>query len=156
NTNTESLALGGKAQTPDKSNWTFSLFANQQRYHQSFTSVAANRNSETLSRLQAAPSRDVGLRLNWANATNGRHTLFAGFEVRGVRGTSDETVYANNRATTFASAGGRQRRLGFFAQDYISIGKRWALAISGRYDQWRDSSAASVSRSLTTGVITPT
>lgn len=155
-TKTESLVFGGKAQTPDKSSWTYSVYANQQRYHQSFTSVAANRNSETLSRLQATPSTDVGLRLNWANATNGKHTLFAGFEVRGVRGTSDETVYANNRATTFVSAGGRQRRLGFFAQDYISLSKRWALAISGRYDQWRDSSAASVSRSLTTGVVTPT
>lgn len=155
-TKTESLAAGGRIQTPDKSNWMFSLYANQQRYHQSFTAVAANRNSETLTRLQATPSRDVGARLNWAHATNGRHTLFAGFEVRGVRGNSDEIVYANNRATTFVSAGGRQRRLGFFAQDYISISQRWAFVISGRYDQWRDSSAASVSRSLITGVITPT
>lgn len=154
-TKTESLAVGGKLQTPDKSSWTFSLYGNQQRYHQSFTGVAANRNSETLTRLQAAPSRDVGLRLNWAHATNGKHTLFAGFEVRGVRGTSDEIAFANNRATTFVSAGGRQRRLGFFAQDYISLSKRWALALSGRYDQWRDSSAGSVSRALATGVITP-
>ncbi len=154
-TKTEALAVGGKAQTPDKSSWTVSLYANQQRYQQAFTGVAANRNSETLTRQQAVPSRDVGARLNWANATNGSHTLFAGFEVRGVRGTSDEIVFANNRATTFASSGGRQRRLGFFAQDYISIGKRWALAISGRYDQWRDSSAGSVSRSLTTGALTP-
>ncbi len=155
-TKTEALAVGGKLQTPDKSSWTVSLYGNQQRYHQSFTAVAANRNAETLTRLQATPSRDVGARLNWAHATNGKHTLFAGFEVRGVRGTSDEIVYANNRATTFVSAGGRQRRLGFFAQDYLSLGQRWALAISGRYDQWRDSSAASVSRSLTTGAITPT
>ncbi|HEX4945457.1 MAG TPA: TonB-dependent receptor [Blastocatellia bacterium] len=155
-TKTESLAVAGKLQTPDKSSWTIALYANQQRYHQSFTGVAANRNSETLTRLQAAPSRDVGARLNWAHATNGSHTLFAGFEVRGVRGTSDEIVYANNRATTFVSSGGRQRRIGFFAQDYLALGKRWALAISGRYDQWRDSSAGTVSRSLTTGAITPT
>lgn len=155
-TKTEALAVGGKLQTPDKSSWTFSLYGNQQRYHQSFTAVAANRNSENLTRLQATPSRDVGLRLNWAHATNGKHTLFAGFEVRGVRGTSDEIVFVNNRATTFVSAGGRQRRLGFFAQDYISLSKRWALAISGRYDQWRDSSAGSVSRALATGVLTPT
>jgi outer membrane receptor protein involved in Fe transport len=155
-TKTESLAVGGRLQTPDKSSWTFSLYGNQQRYHQSFTAVAANRNSETLTRLQAVPSRDVGARLNWAHATNGKHTLFAGFEVRGVRGTSDEIGFFGGRATSFSSSGGRQRRLGFFAQDYISLGQRWALAISGRYDQWRDSSAGSVSRSLTTGAITPT
>ena len=107
-------------------------------------------------RLRVSAEGHRPARLNWAHATNGTHTLFAGFEVRGVRGTSDEIVYANNRATTFVSAGGRQRRLGFFAQDYLSLGKRWALAISGRYDQWRDSSAASVSRALATGIITPT
>ena len=152
----ESVALGAKIQTPDKSNWTISLFGNQQRYHQIFTAVAANRATETLSRQQATPSHDAGLRLNWTKATSGIHTLFAGFEIRGVRGTSDETVFANNRATTFVSAGGRQRRIGFFAQDYLSFGKKWALVISGRYDQWRDSSAASVSRALATGVVTPT
>jgi outer membrane receptor protein involved in Fe transport len=155
-TKTEALMVGGRLQTPDKSSWTFSLYGNQQRYHQSFTAVAANRNAETLTRLQAVPSRDVGARLNWAHATNGKHTLFAGFEVRGVRGTSDEIGFFGGRATSFSSSGGRQRRLGFFAQDYISLSQRWALALSGRYEQWRDSAAASVSRSLTTGVITPT
>ncbi len=152
----ESVAVRGQFLTPDKSNWTISLYGNQQRYHQSFTAVAANRATETLSRTQFTPAHDAGLRLNWSHATNGKQTLFAGFEVRGVRGTSDETVFANNRATTFVSAGGRQRRIGFFAQDYISLSKRWALAISGRWDQWRDSSAVSVSRALATGVQTPT
>ena len=152
----ESVAVRGQFLTPDKSNWTISLYGNQQRYHQIFTGVAANRATEALARTQFTPVHDAGLRINWSNATNGIHTLFAGFEVRGVRGTSDETVFANNRATTFVSAGGRQRRIGFFAQDYISINKHWALVISGRFDQWRDSSAASVSRALATGIVTPT
>jgi iron complex outermembrane recepter protein len=155
-TTSESVAVRGQFLTPDKSNWTISLYGNQQRYHQSFTAVAANRATETLSRLQFTPAHDAGIKINWSHATNGVHTLFAGFEVRGVRGTSDETVFANNRATTFVSAGGRQRRIGFFAQDYISINKHWALVISGRFDQWRDSSAASVSRALATGIVTPT
>lgn len=155
-TTSESVAVRGQFLTPDKSNWNISLFGTQQRYHQSFTGVAANRATETLTRLQFTPFHDAGLKINWSNATNGLHTLFAGFEVRGVRGTSDETVFVNSRATTFVSAGGRQRRIGFFAQDYISINKRWALVISGRFDQWRDSSAASVSRALATGIVTPT
>ncbi len=152
----ESVAVRGQFLTPDKSNWTVSLYGNQQRYHQWFTAVAAGRATESLSRFQFTPAHDAGLRINWSNATNGKHTLFAGFEMRGVRGTSDETVFVSNKATTFVSAGGRQRRIGFFAQDYISLSKRWALVISGRWDQWRDSSAASVSRALATGIVTPT
>ena len=61
-----------------------------------------------------------------------------------------------DRATTFVSAGGRQRRAGFFAQDIFQITSRLTMTLSGRYDNWRDSSAASVSRSLTTGLVTPT
>ncbi|MGH9767809.1 MAG: TonB-dependent receptor, partial [Blastocatellia bacterium] len=79
----------------------------------------------------------------------------AGVDVRGVRGTSDEIIYVAGRATTFVSAGGRQRRAGFFAQDIITISPRWMLTLSGRYDNWRNSSAGSVERTLATGALRP-
>jgi outer membrane receptor protein involved in Fe transport len=151
----ESLAAGARFKTGDGGNWSLTLFANQQRYHQTFTAVAANRNSEALNRLQFVPSRDAGISLSWSRASFQKHLLVAGVDVRGVRGTSDETAIANNRATTFLSTGGRQRRAGFFVQDLISISSRWQLSASARYDNWRDSSAASVTRNLTTGAITP-
>jgi outer membrane receptor protein involved in Fe transport len=154
-TATETLATGGRFRTPDGSNWNLTLFANQQRYHQNFTAVSANRATETLTRLQATPSRDAGLSFNWSRPGNEKHLLVAGLDVRGVRGTSDEIVFANNRATSFISAGGRQRRLGVFAQDLVSLTSRWQMTISARYDHWRDSSAGSVMRSLTTGAVTP-
>jgi len=155
-TATESLAIGGRARTPDGSNWNAALFANRQRFHQSFTAVAASRATETLTRLQAVPSRDVGLSLGWSRLTAERHLLVAGLDVRGVRGTSDEIVYAAGRATTFVSAGGRQRRLGFFAQDLVTLSPRWQLTLSARYDNWRDSSAASVEQTLATKAVRPT
>jgi len=154
-TATESLAVGGRFRTGDSSNWNLTLFANQQRYHQSFTAVAAGRNSEALNRLQFVPSRDAGISLSWSRLSFEKHLLVAGFDVRGVRGTSDETAFANNRATTYLSTGGRQRRAGFFLQDLVDISSRWQLSVNARYDSWRDSSAASVTRSLTTGVVTP-
>ena len=155
-TATESLAVGGRFRTPDGSNWNLALFANQQRFHQNFTAVAANRASETITRLQFVPSRDAGASLSWSRLSFERHLFVAGLDLRGVRGTSDETVFAAGRATTFVSAGGRQRRAGFFAQDIFQITSRLTMTLSGRYDNWRDSSAASVSRSLTTGLVTPT
>ncbi len=154
-TASESLAAGGRFRTAEGSDWNLTLFANQQRYHQTFSAVAANRNSETLNRLQFVPSRDVGASFNWSRVSFEKHLLVAGVDVRGVRGVSDETAIANNRATTFSSSGGRQRRAGFFIQDLFSISPRWQLSVNARYDNWRDSSAASVSRNLTTGAITP-
>lgn len=154
-TATEALAVGGRFKTADGSRWQLTVFGNQQRFHQSFTAVAANRNAESLTRLQFVPSRDAGLSVGWSRLTLAKHLLVAGVDVRGVRGVSDEVVYANNRATTLVSAGGRQRRAGFFAQDLFQISARWQLAASARYDHWRDSSAASVSRNLATGAVQP-
>jgi outer membrane receptor protein involved in Fe transport len=151
----ESLATGARFRTADGSNWNLTLFANQQRYHQTFSAVAANRNSEALNRLQFVPSRDVGVSLGWSRLSFAKHLLVAGVDVRGVRGVSDETAIANNRATTFVSSGGRQRRAGFFAQDLFNISARWQLSVNARYDNWRDSSGGSVTRNLTTGVVTP-
>jgi iron complex outermembrane receptor protein len=154
-TATESLATGGRLRTPDGSDWNLAVFANQQRFHQSFTAVAANRATENLTRLQFVPARDAGVSLNWSRASFEKHLFVAGFDVRGVRGTSDETIFVAGSATTFVSAGGRQRRAGFFAQDIFTISPRWTLTLSGRYDNWRDSSAGSVQRALATGAITP-
>ena len=153
-TATESLAVGGNFRTKDGSNWNLTVFANQQRYHQTFTAVAANRATEALNRLQFVPSRDAGVSFSWSRALE-KNLLVAGADVRGVRGTSDEIAVANGRQTTFSSAGGRQRRAGFFVQDLLTISPRWQLSVNARYDTWRDSSAASVSRNLTTGAVTP-
>ncbi|MDX2029593.1 MAG: TonB-dependent receptor [Blastocatellia bacterium] len=154
-TTTESLAVGGRFRTRDGSNWNLAVFGNQQRFHQNFTAVAAGRNSEALTRLQFVPSRDAGASLNWSRLSFERHLFVAGFDVRGVRGTSDETVFVAGRPTTFVSAGGRQRRAGFFAQDILQLASRLTLTLSGRYDNWRDSSAASVERTLATGAVRP-
>jgi outer membrane receptor protein involved in Fe transport len=154
-TATEGLATGVRFKTNDGSEWQLTLFAHQQRYHQNFTAVAANRNSETLNRLQFVPARDAGLSFSWSHALAHKHLLVAGADVRGVRGTSDETAIANNRATTFVSSGGRQRRAGFFLQDIWQATDKLSIMLSGRYDTWRDSSGASVSRNLTTNAVTP-
>ena len=155
-TTTESLAVGTRLRTSDGSNWQATLFGNQQRFHQTFTAVSADRTSETFLRSQAVPSRDAGFFLNWSRVFAERHLLVAGSDLRGVRGSSDELVYTGGRPTSFVSAGGRQRRLGFFGQDLISLTSRWQLVVSARYDQWRDSSAYSIDRTLATGVVRPT
>lgn len=154
-TATESVAIAGRTRTADGSTWNVALFANQQRFHQSFTSVAANRATELPTRLQSIPARDAGLSFNWTRTILTRHTLVGGTDLRGVRGTSDETVYTAGRPIRFDSSGGRQRRAGVFLQDLVAISPRWQLSASARFDQWRDSSAASVQRNLSSGIQAP-
>jgi outer membrane receptor protein involved in Fe transport len=154
-TATESLSVGLQAETGDGSHWQAAVFGNQQRYHQSFTSVTADRQREMLIRLQAVPSEDAGFSLSWWRLTAGRHLLVAGADLRGVRGVSDELGYVAGRPTSTVSAGGRQRRFGFFAQDLITISSRWQLVASLRYDRWRDYSAYSIEQALATGIVRP-
>ncbi|HYE76196.1 MAG TPA: TonB-dependent receptor plug domain-containing protein, partial [Blastocatellia bacterium] len=71
----ESIAVGGNFRTPDGSNWQSVIYANQQRFHQTFTAVAANRNSENLTRVQAVPSRDLGLSFNWSRSFADRQLI---------------------------------------------------------------------------------
>ncbi len=89
--------------------------------------------------MQAVPVRDAGLYFGWQRPSWGRHKLVAGFDIRGVRGESDETVVSNNIMTSQVDAGGRQMRLGLYGEDLITLTQRWQLTVSGRYDRWRDS-----------------
>jgi outer membrane receptor protein involved in Fe transport len=155
NTNTESLAAGLRFRTSDGSAWQFTAYGNQQRYHQTFTSITADRSRESLTREQAVPAKDAGFSFTWSRPIGGRNLLLAGADDRGVRGSSDELAYAGANPSTYVSAGGRQQRLGFFAQDLISITSRWQLSLSARYDRWRDSSAYSIERTIATGVVRP-
>lgn len=154
-TATESLAAGGRFHTPDGGNWDLTVFGNQQRYHQNFTSVAADRNSELLTRLQFTPSRDAGASINWSRSSFEKNLFVAGVDLRGVRGTSDEVGFVAGRPTSFVSSGGRQRRAGFFGQGIFNITTQLSLVASGRYDNWRNSSGGSVERTLATGVVRP-
>jgi len=155
-TATEGLSTGVRFRTSDGSNWNLAVFANQQRFHQNFTAISLDRNTETLSRNQFVPSRDGGFSFSWSRLSFERHLLVAGADLRVVRGRSDEEGFFNGRMTTLLSVGGRQRRAGFFLQDLVRITPRWQLAVSARYDNWRDSSASSVLTTLATGRIQPT
>lgn len=154
-TTTESVATGFRFATKDWGTTQFSLFGNQQRFHQSFTGVVAGRASENLTREQAVPSHDGGFSLSWSRLLASRHLVIAGADVRGVTGSSDELIYIAGAPATFVSAGGRQRRLGFYAQDLISITSRAQLSLSARYDRWRDFSAYSIERAIATGIVRP-
>jgi outer membrane receptor protein involved in Fe transport len=133
----------------------FRVFVEAQVYDQSFSAVSADRNSETLSRLQRVPSQAAGLSLFWTKPVR-NHTLAASVETREVRGFSDEVGYAAGRPTSLSGSGGRERTLAFFAQDHWTVTEKLNLNFGVRVDTWKNLDAHSTARTLATNVVTVT
>jgi outer membrane receptor protein involved in Fe transport len=131
-------------------------YGGTQVYNQSFSAIAANRNSEALTRDQRTPAQQVGFTSGWSRAAGGRQTVVAGFDFREVRGASDELVFNAGRITSAVGAGGRQRIFGFYGQDIIRLTNRFFATIGGRVDRWRNYDALSTNRVFATGATTTT
>ncbi|MDQ4122933.1 MAG: TonB-dependent receptor [Acidobacteriota bacterium] len=127
--------------------FNFRLFAENQIYDQSFSAVSADRNTETLTRLQRVPSQAAGANLFW-NRAFARHVLSAAFEIRQVRGASDEIIYGNNRQTSAVGAGGREQTISFFAQDFWRATEKLNLQFGARFDRWKNERAFSATQNL--------
>ncbi len=130
----------------------FRAFIESQVYDQSFSAVSADRNSETLSRLQRVPSQAIGTSLFWTKPFRS-HTIAASFETREVRGFSDEVGYTAGRPTSLSGSGGSERTLAFFAQDSWSATEKLNVSFGVRLDHWKNFDAHSATRPLATNTI---
>jgi outer membrane receptor protein involved in Fe transport len=107
-----------------------------QKYHQTFSAVAANRGSEGLTRDQHVPSDAGGASLQWSQPLGARHALQLGVEGRWVEGHSNETGYVAGRPTAPTSTGGNDRILAAFASERATIGSRTLVTVGARLDDW--------------------
>jgi outer membrane receptor protein involved in Fe transport len=130
---------------------TFSarLYGSTEKYHQSFSAIAANRKTESLNRLQTVPSQALGATGQWTRSFN-KHVVFAGADVRQIRGRSDETAIANGVATSLSTSGGRETTFGSFAGAILQLK---SITASGgvRDDGWWNTRGYSATRPITTG-----
>ena len=108
-------------------------FGNVQDYRQTFSAIAADRNSERLTVDQRVPSRGAGISGQYTRVLGARHALVSGVELRQVSGTSEE-----QRGTTFVEAGGRQRTGAVFLEDVFSVTSRLSVTAGARVDVWRE------------------
>ncbi|MBX3266029.1 MAG: TonB-dependent receptor [Acidobacteria bacterium] len=155
-THSRGIIAGGRFErAAGKLGTEFRAFGGTQVYDQTFTAVAAARDAETLSRLQSSPSQNAGLSVRVFTLL-GAHSLGAGFELREVRGSSDEVGYFGGNPTSLLGTGGRERSFGVYVQDVFAWGSRAVVAGSVRYDCWANSRGLSATRSLATGITTAT
>jgi outer membrane receptor protein involved in Fe transport len=124
----DGIALGGS--------YVARAFAGNQELDQTFSSISADRNSETLTRAQRVPASSFGAALQWSRplSTSG-HTLVVGADVRDVLGESAEDVFVG--PLILSSARGRQRSYGVFAEDLLAASERLTLQAGLRFDGWR-------------------
>lgn len=125
------------------------LFGSREAYRQSFSSIAANRDSETLTKLQRVPTDELGLSAQATHALPRHLTAALGFDLHDIRATDDETATAT-AITTSTTA--RQRETGGYF-DAIWQPKHWSLSGSLRVDSFRTFNAQQVLSS--TAALTP-
>jgi outer membrane receptor protein involved in Fe transport len=109
------------------------LFGSREAYSQSFSSIAADRNSEILTKLQRVPTDELGFALQAARTMASNLSLAAGLDLRDVRATDDETA-SSSAVTTSISA--RQREVGGFFNGLWQPGP-WLVSASIRVDSFR-------------------
>jgi outer membrane receptor protein involved in Fe transport len=114
-----------------------------QSYNQSFSAVAADRNSESLTDLQHVPEQVVGGAAQWTRFLGVHHTLIAGGDALEVMGASDEQFFSAGAHTRNNAAGGRQRIFGIFAEDLIRF-RNWTVILAARADDWNNFNASSI------------
>ena len=132
-------------------NFEWRIYGGTQVYDQTFSGVNADRNSESLIRLQRVQAQNFGFSGQVSGVLLENQTLVFGVEAREVRGASDEIGFFNNRPTTTSGAGGREQTFGFFAQDFARINSKFILSGSLRFDYWKNFRALSSVRTLSTG-----
>lgn len=144
---------GGADLSNDLGRFELRLFVQTQVYDQTFSAVSADRNAETLSRLQRVPSQSAGGSLFWTRPF-GDHSLSASFETREVRGFSDESGYFGGQPTSALGSGGRERTYSAFAQEIWRVSDKLNINFGGRFDHWQSFAAQSVTRVLATNTVT--
>lgn len=144
-------AIGADLNFGNAGKLTLRFYGDFQHYYQTFSAVAANRDSERLVNSQTVPSQGVGGSAVWSRSLGARQTLVAGFDDHEEMGRSDEV-------TPFAtqSAGGRQRTTGVFGEDLVQVAPKWLLGLSARYDHWRNFDASLIHTPVSTGITATT
>jgi outer membrane receptor protein involved in Fe transport len=145
-THIRELTAGGDWQTQLLGASSLRLYTSSQLLDQNFSAVAADRKTESLTRLQRVPSQVTGLLFQSTRGFGDRHTLISGMDAREVRGASDEVAYVLGRPTSFLGAGGRERDFALFFSDIIRLTPRVFLTGGARFDRWRNYKAHSDTR----------
>lgn len=113
----------------------FRLFGDDEHYRQSFSSVAANRDSETLTRTGLTPAQELGGGARWSQPIGATLLVVGGADTHDVRATDYETNYKNGKPSGILDTSARQRQTGVYGEALWTPAK-WTLSAGGRIDHF--------------------
>ena len=132
------LDLGGNWDAHQAGTFQLHAYVTRQSLHQSFSSIASDRNSENLTRTQVVPAQQVGFSAQWQHSLGTRQHLVAGLEESDVHGQTNEQGYFGGNPTSTSAGGGREVNWGAYIEDIIRVTPEWLLTASGRVDHWQN------------------
>jgi len=130
------FATGGRLRAGDFGELAAAVYGHFQEFRSTFSTQAADRNSETLALDQTVPSTSAGGYLQW-NRRFGSHLVASGGDIRWVDGETQEKVYVSGAFARTRIAGGEQLVGGVFVQDVYTPHPAWELVGGIRGDYWR-------------------
>jgi len=135
------LQAGLRSHTKDGSDWQGNFYSFDQRFRSTFSSIALDRQTETLTLLQNEPSYGYGGNGQWSHALPGSQVLMVGGDER--------WIYARDHENAFSGTSTRDRRIpgeqafgGGFFQDFWSPWWRLNVIAGARVDYWRNYAAS--------------
>lgn len=149
------LQAGLRSHRADGNDWQANFFTFDQKFRSSFSSIAQNRQSETLSLLQNEPAYGYGGNAQWSRLLPGSQLLSVGGDGR--------WMYARDHENVFSAQGTRDRRIpgqqtlaGAFFQDFWTPWWRLNIVFGARADYWRNNNASDTETILATNARTLT
>jgi outer membrane receptor protein involved in Fe transport len=150
-TQIRSAGAGASFLTGEKNHWSVHTFSLLESFDASFSAVALNRNSESLTRTQRVPAQSAGALASWRRLVFQKHLLLAGADYSVAKGASDELLFNGGVATGSVRADGRQDRAGVYIQDLFQVAPYFQVVLGARWDTWHNHDAFTFSRTFATG-----
>jgi len=155
-THLRQFTFGGEFASETAGAFVGRIWGGTQMFDQNFSAISADRNTETITRVQRVPAQVFGVSGQWSREIGRIQTFVTGVDTREVRGASDELAFVNGRATSTVGAGGRERTTGVYFEDILRVGRSVFVNLTGRFDHWNNFDAFSATRSLAPGSATIT
>jgi len=113
-------------------------FADWEHFHQNFSAIALDRNSESLTRLQFVPVQRFGIESQWVRSFHHDDSLIVGASASEVDGVDDEIGFITGAPQFRIVAGGAQKTTGVFGHLSLKPIPRLFIGLGARFDAWEN------------------
>jgi outer membrane receptor protein involved in Fe transport len=137
------LQVGLRAGIPETSHWHLNFYSFDQRFRSNFSSIATNRQTETLTLLQHEPAYGYGGNAQWSRLLPGSQLLSIGGDGRWTYARDLENAFSTKGVnTTDRRIPGAQALAGAYFQDFWTPWRRLTVIFGARVDYWNNENAS--------------